>query len=320
MNSRSFDQLHSQIQDLYQHGRYSDALDLISEQSAHFPQHKPVLDYWNATLYAETGQTDRTFTILEQAIDTGFWFSDALMVENPALKDLLERSDYNALIEKNRELRIADPAASFPTLTLRPEGLCQEGDPPCPLLLTLHANASSARESLRFWQSAGEEGWLVAAPQSTQAIWKDAYIWQDVQKSFEHINQQFHSLKTQYDVQDHQVVIAGQSRGAEIAIQMFLSGEIQTCGFIAVEPSNLTIENLREWMLDDVIEMPRELRAVIYISKDSETTRKNYIHNVAEYFTEMGIICRVETYRSDQGNEKLEDENSLAGVLAFLSR
>jgi predicted esterase len=320
MNSEDFNKLQIKIQDLYQRGEYTSALELITERYESFQQYKPVLDYWKATLFASIGEIDQAFTILQESLSTGFWFSDALLKENPALKALQSKGEYKQLIQQNQELRESDPALAFPTITLRPEGKCMEGEPTCPLLLTLHANASSAQEALRFWQPAAAFGWLVAAPQSTQAIWKDAYIWEDISKAFNQIQQQFEALQKQYGIDKNRIVIAGHAKGAEIAIQLALSGEIRTCGFIAFEPANISIEDIREWMYEEIADMPIELRAVFYISQDSDPDRWNYFQRIAEFFAEMGIICQVETYTSEEGKIKFDDDASLSDVLAFLCK
>ena len=320
MNPEDFNNVQIKIQDFYQRGEYSTALELITEQYERFQQYKPVLDYWKATLLASIGETEQAFTILKESISSGFWFSDALLKENPALKALQSIGEYKQLIQHNQELRESDPALAFPTITLRPEGKCMQGEPSCPLLLTLHANASSAQEALRFWQPAAAFGWLVAAPQSTQAIWKDAYIWEDISKAFDQIQQQFEALQTQYGIDKNRIVIAGHAKGAEIAIQLALSGEIQTCGFIAFEPANISIEDIREWMWEEITDMPIELRAVFYISQETNPERWNYFQRISEFFTEMGIICQIETYTNEEGKIKFENEANFSNVLDFLTK
>ena len=74
------------------------------------------------------------------------------MKENPAFKTLKGEKQFSDLIQRNRELRESDPMTSFPMLTLRPEDQCMPGHPACPVLLAFHANASNARETLRFQQ------------------------------------------------------------------------------------------------------------------------------------------------------------------------
>jgi dienelactone hydrolase len=84
---------------------------------------------------------------------------------------------------------------------------------------------------------------LVAVPQSTQALWKGAYVWNDYDLSREEIRHHIASIQRQYAVDPERLVIGGHSMGGEVAIRLALSGEVQATGFVAIGPGGLMVDD-----------------------------------------------------------------------------
>ena len=170
-----FEEIQSQIQAAYQAGDYTAALELAERHTARFPEQTPLLFYWRVCMHARLEQPSQAIRLLAEVLDSGLWYGEVLLRKSPSLKSLQGIDEFERLVAWNRELQSAAQAQRFPLLILRSEGGCQEKANPCPLLLGLHANMGIAQTSLPLWQPAASSGWLVAAPQSSQAMWKDAY-------------------------------------------------------------------------------------------------------------------------------------------------
>jgi hypothetical protein len=319
MNSNDINILQERLQDLYTNRQYTEALRLIAREEKSYTKHQSILDYWKATLYAGNGEIEAALSVLEAAIGAGFWFSEALMKENPAFKTLKGMKQFTDLIQRNRKLRESDPMTSFPILTLRPADQCMFGQPACPVLLAFHANASNAREALEFWQSAAQEGWIVTVLQSSRAIWKNSYLWSDFPQALAQLQENFDNLQSHYHLDNQRIIIAGQGSSAEIAIKLVLTGEIKAMGFIAIDPLNLEIQDLKEWTKDSIAGMPYGIRAVFCLSESVFSTRERYFKRVQEFFHEAGILCHLETYRISEEKNWVENYDNISNMLAFFN-
>ena len=152
--------------------------------------------------------------------------------------------------------------------------------------------------------------------QSPLAIWKDSYLWSDFPQALAQLQENFDNLQSQYHLDNQRIVIAGQGSSAEIAIKLILSGEIRAMGFIAVDPLNLEIQDLKEWTRDSIAGMPYELRAVFYLSENYYSDKWEYFKRVQEFFNEAGILCHIETYRISENKSWVENFDSMTKILA----
>jgi predicted esterase len=294
MQPLTFDELQTQIEELYQEGKFSAALDLATAQFEYFPQHRHLLYYWRIVMSARVGDEDQALALLKEAFDTGVWYGEALLRKSPSLQTLQGNSQFEHLVELNQELRQKDQQKIFPLLTLRPKDKCQAGSEPCPLLLALHANASNAQGSMGFWQPAASAGWLVAAPQSTQAMWPGAYVWDDRQISQREIKKHFATLQEQYAIDPRKTILAGHSMGGEIAIWLALKGEIPVRGFIAFGPGGPFMDDLAKWEPLIFENLSENLRGYLIFGEDDDSISQENIVTLNAMLNEHGIYCEIE--------------------------
>jgi predicted esterase len=294
MQSLTFNELQTQIEELYQEGKFAAALDSATEQFEHFPQHRHLLYYWRIVMSARLGDNDQSLDLLQEALNAGVWYGEVLLRKSPSLQALQGDLQFERLVELNQEMRQKDQQESFPLLTLRPEDKCQAGSDPCPLLLALHANASNAQGSMGFWQPAASAGWLVAAPQSTQAMWSGAYVWDDRSTSEREIKKHFATLKRQYAIDPLKTVLAGHSMGGEIAIWLALKGETPACGFIAFGPGGPYMDDLTKWE-SLLFENPTEnLRGYLIFGEDDDSISQENVVTLGAMLNDHGIPCEIE--------------------------
>ncbi|NIO70429.1 MAG: alpha/beta hydrolase, partial [Anaerolineae bacterium] len=225
MSNLTFSDLRTQMFQLYQKGEYAQALDLVTREASRFPTEALRIYYWRICMASLLGETALALQLLEEALEAGFWYAEAQLREDPDLQPLQGLPGFEQLVEVCRKRHAEAQAQAVPVLlTLQPEGGCQAGLQPCPLLLALHANNRTAEYSLGFWRSAVSKGWLLALPQSSQVRRPDGYTWNDRDWAVREIQEHYATLCEQYAIDPDRVVVAGFSLGGELAIWLAMSG------------------------------------------------------------------------------------------------
>jgi predicted esterase len=167
--------------------------------------------------------------------------------------------------------------------------------------VALHANSTTAQASVDFWKPAASTGWLVAVPQSSQAMWKDAYMWDDMEITMEEIQRHLASLERQYTLDTTRLAVAGHSMGGEVAIRLGLGGAIDAKGLIAVGPGGPFMDVPEGW--EELAEQARErlsiagthwLRCYIIYGGDDVTISSENIRALADKLIKAGFDCEVE--------------------------
>jgi dienelactone hydrolase len=294
MEFANFKDLQKRLQVLYQNKEFVVALDLATRQFDRFPENRILLYYWRITMAVRTGDIPMSLRLLQEALTSGIWYGETLLRKSPALKALQGLPEFEKLVDLNQELEKEDQQQLFPLITLRPEGRCQQGSDACPLLLALHANSSNAQGSMDFWKPAATAGWLVAAPQSTQAIWKGSYIWDDREITESEIRKYYSLLRGGYSINPRCTVLAGHSMGGETAIWLALKNVIETIGFIAIGPGGPLVDELDSWEPIVRENLAGNLRGYIITGEaDTEISHQN-IRNLVERLDQAGISCKLE--------------------------
>jgi predicted esterase len=243
----TYDQVQSQIQRHYGSGEYAEALQLATRMAPLFPEQAPLFYYWRICMTARLDQPDQSLHLLDEVLEAGIWYGETLLRRSPSLKPLQGLPAFERLVKRNRAIQTQEEGQIYPVITLRSEGECEKGSLPCPFLVALHGNTSTALASVDFWRPAASAGWLVAVPQSSQAVWKGAYVWDDLEVAEQQIQRHIESIHRQYAVDPLRTVLAGHSMGGEVAIWLALTGSIDSAGFIGVGPGGPMLDDLDRW-------------------------------------------------------------------------
>lgn len=318
MENQDFNTLHTKIQRFFQEGDYTTALALINDHADEFPEYQHLMDYWKITLNAQCGDTITCLELLRDKLESGFWYGEDLLRKNPALGSLQGEDSFEELYKLNQKIHLKDAENTYPMLTLRTEGRCQSGDTPCPLLIGLHENASMASDSMPFWQPAAKTGWLVAVVQSSQALWKGAYVWDDRHQAEQRIIEQYNALKDGYAIDPHRVILGGLSLGGDIAIWLTLERKIPACGFIAIAPDGPCIDSDLECcsLVEKNTENPP--RGLIIVGAEDNTIHLDRIQHFTSYLNRSGIECKLHIVANAGHDFNLAYEDSLLEGLAYL--
>jgi dienelactone hydrolase len=302
MEGRTFEALYEQLQQLYHQGNYAGALRLATQALETYPEQRTSLDYWRMTMAARTEDTDQTLQVLQEALERGQWYSELLLRRSPSFKALQDNPKFEKLVRLNQEVAESDQQNVYPIFALRPEKRCQSGGPACPLLLGLHTNAGTVSSSLGFWRPAATAGWLVAAPQSSQAIWKDAYVWDDRETAENEIKHHYATLRRSYAIDSKRIVVAGHAMGGEIAIWLALRGAIEARGFLAIGPGGPMMDDIDEWEAL-LHERPDDgLRGYVLAGGKDTSIPHEKIDKLVKKLNRAGVVCRMEILE-DQGHD-----------------
>lgn len=294
MTTTDFEELQSQIQANYQAGDYAAALELATQNEDSFPEKNPLIAYWRICMLALLGDEDEAILLLADKLAEGIWYSDVLLRKSPSLEPLQASPEFQALLERNRQVQEQDKQTLYPLITFRPQDACQEDDPPCPLFIGLHANGSTARASIDYWKPAGGAGWLVAVPQSSQAMYKDANVWDDLDITSEEIQKHFYLLSQQYAIDPEQIILAGLSMGGEVAIWLALNGVIQANGFLVINPQGPLMDEIEKWGPHIEKSSGMHLRGAIIMHEEDKTISPGGTRDLVEMLNRGGIPTELE--------------------------
>jgi len=312
----TFETLQRRLQEHYAQDEYNEAFTLAHKFRDAYPMHRHLLYYWCSTMAARLGDQDGAVSFLRQMQDTSFWYGEVLLRKSPSYSSLQGLPEFEALVERNRQLQQIDQEQALQLLTIRGEGRCMDELDPCPLLVGLHANSGNAQTSIDFWRPAASEGWLVAVPQSSQAMWKGAYVWDDMQVSTWQIQHDLKSLQEQYAIDPDQIILAGHSMGGELAAYLSLSGIIPSLGFIAFGPGGPYMENLEKWA--SIIEEAAGtgVQGYIIIGERDHTIPQDSIFEFVELLNQNSIRCQLEIVSGVAHDFVPEYEDSMLRALS----
>jgi predicted esterase len=318
MDFLTLDELQARLQALYSSGDAAAALALLSAQKPSFPANQPLLVYWESVLEARLGNPSASKRLLSAILNHGIWYSDALLRNHPAFQILLDDPEFQVLVQHNQALRELDPIAKIPVLAVRPANRCQPGGPGCPLLLALHANFASAHTTLPFWQPAATSGWIVAALQSTQVLWRGAAVWDDLNAARQEAQRNFKTLQSQYALDLERLVLAGNGQGAETAAWLALSGVLPAHGLILVGQTGPFAEKLEAWsaMLEDY--GGPELRVYMILGEEDQSADPVYMQHFAEMLQDAGFPTEFEIVPQLGPDDAEGYDSSVQRALEFL--
>ncbi len=318
MPNPSFEQISQQVQDHIAEGTFAQGMALADQSLAAFPEQEALINYWRVCLAARLDDKPLAYRLLGESLDKGLWYSEVLLRQSPSLKPLQGLPEFESLFTRSLELKAADPTDALPVLVVRPQDQCSPGDMGCPALIFLHGNQNSAHANLAQWARLAERGWVVALPQSTQALWKGAYSWTEHAIAAAEVQAHFQKLTAQYAIDPNRVILAGFSMGAEVALRMALSGAISAKGFILLGPGGPFMDDLSQW--DSLLEQAqrRSLRGSIIIGQDDATIPQDNVRKLVETLNANGVSCRLEEH-SGLGHAYPPDfPASLQTALAFI--
>jgi dienelactone hydrolase len=238
LKTPAFEDIFDGFMDLYGQNHLDEALTLLKTQAQNYPEWDALTRMWEVSLLAHSGTHQEALDKLQQALDSGLWYHEDALVNDPDLQSLVELPAYKALVERSAEMRKAALRSASPQMEVnRPTN-----PEPWPLLVAFHGNNNSIAASRDAWIPAVQQGWEVALAQSSQPSWlSNHYNW-NFPDALDQVGAQIGTLLAEEPVQTGKVAVGGFSMGASLALRLGLEGKQPIHAVIAVEP----------WMPDPV--------------------------------------------------------------------
>ena len=296
MANLTFPELAEQIQKHFAEGTYAEGLSLASEKITAFPEEYPTINYWRICLAVRLDHFDLANKFLDTTLASGIWFADFLLRQSPSLAGIQGNPEFERLAEISAQMRAADAVDEIPLLIARPEDACGPGDTGCPTLVFLHANMDTAQRNLEQWAHLSAQGWLVAVPQSDQALWTGAYTWANHETTKTQIDAHYQRITSQYSIDTSRLILGGFSMGGEMALTLVLNHDFPASGFILLGPGGPKMDDLSEWLPFIKKAAGRDLRGVIWMGEDDLTIPQNKVRRLVEHLNAAGITTKLETF------------------------
>lgn len=296
MTELTFPELAEQIQKHFAEGTYTEGLSLASEKITEFPEEYPTINYWRICLAARLEQFDLANKLLETTLASGIWFADFLLRQSPSLANIQGHPEFERLAAISAKMRGADAVDEIPLLVARPKEACGPGEAGCPAVIFLHSNMDTAQRNLEQWAHLSAHDWLVAIPQSNQALWAGAYTWADHDTTRDQMDEHYQRITSQYSIDTDRLIWGGFSMGAEMALTLVLNNDFPARGFVLLGPGGPKMNDLEEWqpLIDKAA--GRDLRGVIWMGEDDLTIPQNNVRKLVERLDAAGITTRLEVF------------------------
>lgn len=284
----TFAEVTAQLAQHFQNREYAQALELAAREAPHFPDNRPFLDYYIMCAAARLGDHTRVYDMLGTMLTAGLWYGETMLRQSPSFQPLQGQPEFERLVAASLEQQTKDGLTKSILITRAPKD--QTGA--APLLLALHGNTTSAEATLPFWQAATVQGWLLAVPQSSNAMYKGAWLWDDHDSALADIQPHLDSLRGQFD--STRVVVGGHSMGGEIAIGLALRGTVGARGFVTIGPGGPLTDEPEQWQ--PIIESARgrHLRGYFIVGEQDDLILPAKIQILADMLNANGIPAQVE--------------------------
>lgn len=291
MTLSSYAELNQKMILHFQNKEYAQALDLVITEGENFPAQRPLIEYWKMCAAARLDKREQVYEIAEKNLSEGLWYGEVMWRQTPSFQSLQGDATFEKIVSASLAIQDKEIPLQKPVVIEQFPDAHSENSP---LLIALHGNQSTASDTLPFWQAAVSNGFVLAVPQSSQAIFKGAYVWDSVDASFEQIKSCYENLKKDIRFNQNKVFLAGHSMGGLIAIQMALTGELQVSGLILNGPALPFGNNQEEF--DKFLPLARENRLRVYfiIGEKDVDIEQDAVKALAERMKSAGIVCELE--------------------------
>jgi predicted esterase len=226
--------------DLYREGRFQEGYHLMTEHADHMPRNDAQMYDFRASLACRAGWPEVGLRLLTEAVmDKGCWYAQGYLSDDDDIRPATQLPGFQELKDVCA-IREAEARRN-----VRREALMvnSEQDERLPLIIVLHGNMQNTAIAQEDWLGAEREYDLVFL-QSTQLSFSDAYEWDDLDKSLADLGDYLEELRGKGHLDRREVILAGFSAGARVALWAVFNGLIKPQAMVLVGP---WLPEISEW-------------------------------------------------------------------------
>jgi len=316
MTFLTYADLNQKMIEHFQAGEFQQALELIEKEGDNFPSERLQVDYWRMCSAARTGNHTRVTEVAGRFHKEGLWMGEIMWRLTPSFKSLQGDAEFERLVTESQKLQAQDAPSDAPVVLKHfPKDMSKK----TPLLIALHGNQNTAAGTLPFWKPAVDEGFALVVPQSTQAMFKGAFMWDDLDASFGQVKACLENMKKEIEFDSNRVILGGHSMGGFVAIQMALTGELPVHGLIANGPA-LPFEDAPDALENALVSAKeRNLRACFIMGDKDTDIEQDAIRVFVEKMKSVGIPCELEVIPGATHDYNPNYDAAIVNALKFIN-
>lgn len=298
---------------LYLKGNYQHAYDLVTGAMSTYPQEAQRLFSWRFDMAARMGKPDQAEDLLEEALDNGYFYSEFALRKDEDMRDMQGRPRFEALVTRNFQMLALAQQSSTAKLEIVNNGNPGEKGQTS-LLLALHGNNSNIKRFKVNWRCLIGSDWLVALPQSSQLSGGDSYVWNDMEVTRSELITHYKEISRNYLIDASKSLVAGFSKGGQVAILSTLDGLYPFSGFIAIAPYIPDVPEL----LRLVDESKRPLPRGYFLLGEDDKLCTPGARELYEGMIKRGMVCGLKVFPELEHAFPPDFNKLLPGVIDFL--
>lgn len=243
MSGMTFTNLINKGMGLYREGKFWEGYLLMTAHADHVPRNDAQVYDFRASLACRAGHPELGRALLEEAVfEKGCWYTSKYLLEDEDIKPATELPGFQRLLDVCAEReREAKATAKSELFLVRGK----EAGERKPLIIMLHGNMQNAAIAQEDWSAATEAGYDMAFVQSSQISFYEAFVWDDIEAGVKDLKAAYGSLKAKGELEDRDVILAGFSAGARLALYALLNDIVDVKGSILVGP---WLPEIEEWL------------------------------------------------------------------------
>jgi predicted esterase len=240
MRESRFAENTQQLMTLAAKGDFTEAHELISKMKIEFTEKLDQISFWQACLYTIKGEIDSAINELQSTLDQGYWWNPDSLRNDPDLSPLKMDQRFNTIIQSCED--------TFEFNKKRTRAIVEQfGNPASDIVvIVLHWRGSNTKSFSEYWVNQEiERRYRFIFIQSSQLFGYNSYCWDD----YNIVKDDLLKCLSGLDLSNKQIILAGASQGASIAIDLILE-ELEVQGFIAIVPAIKDIKGFEQKVLN----------------------------------------------------------------------
>jgi dienelactone hydrolase len=274
----------------YQHGQFKQGFDLLESVKNSYPEYMRRIYEWQVCLAAKMDQFDLAESLLQKALDAGYFYTEFFFRQESDLAGLQGRPLFETLVQRSAAMQAEAQAQTAPDrVVLEP---LETTASTLPYLMALHGNNGNAGTVHDYWAHLTEEGWLVTLPQSSQVGGNNLFVWNDQGKAETELRAHYDFLAAKYKLDPRRALISGFSMGGHAAILTALTQVVPVRGFIGVASYTGEMSAFEKEFEKGAA---AGLRGYFLLGENDELCTKSAVA-LSEGLNKAGIACDVEVF------------------------